>query len=111
MRYEPNYIIYKQATRYLNKKEKTELIKKVSHLNIKHKTFLKKLTKWFDIEVFKTAPLIWQDIWLYNYIMYETNKEIKKNGLIAFYEKHAFIDNDIEFFRKKAEINNQNFNP
>lgn len=108
MKRPPNYIILKQALRYLSESEKQELLKNLSTLNIKHKTYLNKIKKCFDVELFKIKPLIWQDIWLYNYIKYEADIKIKKCGLIAQYEREAFIEDDNDFFSKKETINSKN---
>jgi hypothetical protein len=105
MKYHPNHIILKQTLRYLSKDEQLLLLSKLSNLQIEHKPFLNCLINNFDIELFKNSALIWQDIWLYNYLKYDIAQGIKKNGLIAKYEREVFIDNDIEFFKKKDELN------
>lgn len=105
MKRPPYYIIYKQALRYLDAPEKEILKKELDFINSRHKRFLTKLTKCFDIEKFRVKPLIWQDIWLYNYIKYEVVDGVKRSGLIALYEKEAFIENDAEFFAKKEILN------
>jgi hypothetical protein len=51
----------------------------------------------------KDAPLIWQDIWIYNYIKYD--KALHSRHLISKYEKEVFIDNDAEFFALKDHFN------
>jgi len=101
----PNYIIVKQAYRYLSDKEKAALTNLLSKFDIKHKHFFNCLMKHFDIEVFRTNPLIWQDIWLYNYIKYDIEKGLGRSGLIAKYEKEVFIDDDAEFYEKRETLN------
>ncbi len=108
MKRPPNYIILKQALRYLSESEKKELLKNLSTLNIKHKPFLNKFKKCFNIELFKTEPLIWQDIWLYNYIKYDTDVKIRRNGLIAQYERSVYIEDDATFFSKREMLNSKN---
>lgn len=95
----------KQALRYLPENEKLDLINKLSTFNNLHKPFFNCLKKNFDFEVFRTNPLIWQDIWLYNYIKYDVEDKLKRNGLIAKYEREVFIENDQEFIEKKERIN------
>ena len=72
---------------------------------IARKSFLTRLIKNFDVELFKTSPLIWQDIWLYNYIKYDVGDKLPKSGLIAKYEREAIVENDLEFKKKKYELN------
>jgi len=105
MKFHPNYIILRQALRYLPDEEQDFLINKLSKYNIKGKPFLKALKNNFDVEKLKDHPLIWQDIWLYNYIKYETNEGLRRNGLIALYEKQIFFIDDSEFFKKREAIN------
>jgi hypothetical protein len=105
MNFHPNYIILKQTLRYLTEDEGKVLKDALLKLKGNNKTFLNCITKHFDIEKFKKKPLVWQDIWLYNYIKYETSERIKRSGLIARYAREVFIDNDEEFFKKKDYIN------
>lgn len=109
MKRPPNYILLKQALRYLPESEKLDLINKLSTLNSLHKPFYNCLIKNFDIEVLRTKPLIWQDIWLYNYIKYDVEDKLKRNGLIAKYEREVFIEDDLEFFVRKDLINKRTF--
>jgi len=107
MKYHPNFIILKQISRYLTKVEQSILSNKLYNQNIKNKLFLNYITNFFDIERLKNNPLIWQDIWLYNYIKYDTLEGVKRKGLIVKYEKEVFIIDDTEFFNKKDIINQQ----
>ena len=105
MKRPPNYILLKQALRYLSEEEKVALISRLSKLDNANRPFFKCLIKYFDYEVFKTKPLIWQDIWLYNYIVYDTDKSLNRNGLIAKYEREVFIEDDAEFFKCREFLN------
>jgi|GEM_PF-1715638 len=107
MKRSPNYIILKQALRYLPESEKNDLINKLSTFKNLSKPFFNCLKRNFDIEVFRTKPLIWQDIWLYNYIKYEVEDKLKRNGLIAKYAREVFIEDDLEFFAMKDVINSK----
>lgn len=106
MKYPPVYIIYKQACKYLTSDEVVKLEKKLEkYKDFKGRPFYKALLKNFDIEVFKDNPLIWEDIWLYNYIKYEvTDDYFPRIGLIAKYEKEIFNPN-----LKKVEKAEQNY--
>ncbi|MDT0648106.1 hypothetical protein RM545_15535 [Zunongwangia sp. F260] len=95
MKYPPVYIIFTQACKYLSREEEQKLIDKLSQLKeLKGRPYLNILLKNFDIKVFKDAPLVPEDIWLYNYIKYEiTSKTIPRKGLIAKYERKVFLKN------------------
>jgi len=110
MKRPPNYILLKQALRYLSEEDKLALTNRLSKLNNKNKPFFNCLIKYFDIELFRTKPLIWEDIWLYNYIKYDTDKGLGRRGLIALYEKEVFIDDDSEFFEKRESLNSKRLN-
>lgn len=71
MKHHPHYIIYKQLLRYLSEDEKLLFKKEMFLHNFNNRTFLLYLVKYFDIEKLKNALLIWQDIWIYNYINYD----------------------------------------
>lgn len=98
-------MILKQALRYLSDEEKITLQNKLMKLKGNNKTFFNCLVWNFDIEKFKDEPLIWQDIWLYNYIKYDTDKKIFRSGLITKYEKEVFVDDDNEFFALRDSLN------
>ncbi len=54
--------------------------------------FLTILKKHFDIEMFLKKPFIWQDVWIYNHIMYDSGKSwSRKNGLLAKYEREILL--------------------
>ena len=101
----PNHILFKQALRYLPEEERIVLTSRLSKFDNEHKPFFKCLIKHFDIELFRTKPLIWQDIWLYNYIKYDTDKSLRRMGIIAKYESEVFIEDDAEFFEKRETLN------
>jgi len=91
MKYNPVYIIYTQALNYLCEEERNILNKKLSKYKSYSLPFFKNLLLNFDIEKFKTNPVIPEDIWLYNYIKYEVTNKIPKSKLISKYEKEIFI--------------------
>jgi hypothetical protein len=92
MKYSPRTIIFTAASKYLSpeatEKIKHELIKE----NVKQdRKFLAVVKRHFDFNVMKDKPFIPQDIWIYNYLLYETESKFKKNGLIAKYEREITI--------------------
>ena len=106
MKYHPNKILQKVIFRYLSDDEKNALVPKLYNIkNPNSKQYYNILIKNFDINRFRVNPLIWQDIWLYNYIKYEVTDGVWKRGLIAKYEKKVFIFDDDLFWEKKNEIN------
>ncbi|WP_152266821.1 hypothetical protein [Agriterribacter humi] len=93
MKFSPQVIIYVAVKNYLTEDQaevlKNELAKKKV---MGDKIFMDTIKKHFDIEFFRTKPFIWQDIWLYNYLIYELrNTKMPKRGLIAKYEKEIII--------------------
>lgn len=93
MVYSPRFILYVAVKNYLTEEQLDDLRTDISKKGVKgDKTFLNVIKKHFDIELFRTKPFIWQDIWLYNYLMYDV-KTIKfpRVGLIAKYEKEIVL--------------------
>lgn len=103
MKYNLNYIIYKQLMRYLSEDEKQSFRDEFSKHSITKGTIVKFVLKHFEIERLKNAPLIWQDIWIYNYLKYD--KVLHNKHLISKYEKEVFIDDDSEFFARRDYLN------
>ena len=88
MQFTPRFIIFLAVSNYLNEREIESLKKELGEAPIKgDMTFLKIIRKHFDFEKFVYSPMIWQDIWLYNYIHLETKNKLKAKGLILRYEK------------------------
>lgn len=46
------------------------IIGKWKTINIREKTLVNQLTNFIPLETLKDNPLRWQDIWIYNYILY-----------------------------------------
>lgn len=107
MRYDPVRIILKQALRYMDETKRQEVINLMSKKTGKGKQVLNTLFKHFDIKQFKTNPLIKEDEMLYRYIMCEIGVKIRRDGLIAQYERQAYIDDD-ELFWESLKKRNKN---
>lgn len=106
MKYHPNLIIYKVFRRYLTDEEKSEFDNlRMNYKDLRSKHFYNAMLKFFDVEKLRLEPLLWQDIWLYNYINFEVNDKLRRSGLISKYEKEIFIYDDTEFiqFLKKKK--------
>jgi hypothetical protein len=88
---QPRLIILKMLEFYLPK-ETVEKIKKETYSHeTRDTTFIKIVSQHFDFETLRTSPKHWQDIWVYNYLMYETKKS-------NYLKSHPFeIGNAIDF--------------
>jgi hypothetical protein len=92
IRHSPRYIIFWAVSNYLSESEMEALIHDFIKGPVHHcPRFLPTIAKHFDIERFRTHPVIWQDIWLYNYIMYDVKGRFPRNRLIAEYDKRILI--------------------
>lgn len=100
MGYHPNLIILKVFRRYMNQQEQLVFNEKISKCKSERgKVFTNLMLNNFDIEKLKDAPLIWQDIWIYNYCKYEIGVRIRKTKLIKQYENEVFILGDEDFWK------------
>ena len=93
MVYSPRFILYVAVKNYLTEEQLEKLRTDIAKKSVRgDKTFLGVIKKHFDMELFRTKPFIWQDIWLYNYLMYDV-KTIKfpKVGLITKYEREIIL--------------------
>jgi len=90
MKYSNRFVIYYAAIHYLKEEELTIFNETIKIQFIRtNLQFLKILYKFLDIELFKTKPHVWQDIWVYNHIKYE--KLSKKSKLLKQYETEVLI--------------------
>ncbi len=98
MKYSPRYVIYLAITNYLKEDEIACLNYDLRHSKIdKTHQFLTIVDRYFDIEHFKNRPIIWQDVWLYNYLKNELKSTLIKKGLIKQYEKEIIQPKNIAF--------------
>jgi hypothetical protein len=99
MKLHPNHVCYKVFRRYMSPSEKADFDKLIIQFkNTRHKYYFNAMIKHFDIEKLRKQPLIWQDIWLYNYIIFETSERLRRDGMFKMYVREAFIYEDEEFF-------------
>lgn len=88
----PRQIIFWAVSNYLSGSELEALINDFTKGSInKRPKFLETIARHFDIERFHTDPVFWQDIWLYNYIIYDIDGKMKRNQLIVDYENTIMI--------------------
>lgn len=98
MKLVPRYIIFWAITNYIDAEKEEEIMKEfVTYKKIGDALFMRVINKHFDIEIFLKKPIIWQDVWLYNYITYDfKNGKFPRNKLIERYEKEIIIPANIE---------------
>ena len=73
----PRIIIYTVVLKYLNEETANQLKKELNDIFTKNDSlFIKTIQKYFDFNVLKDNPKYWQDIWIYNYLMYEVKSKI-----------------------------------
>jgi hypothetical protein len=74
----PKHTIFIAISNYLtveiNKQLRTELSKNKS---ITSKKFIEIIEKYFDFKILRDKPIIPEDIWLFNYLMYDNAKDQK----------------------------------
>jgi hypothetical protein len=100
------YLLVKVVARYLTKEEYKAFEDDL--LSCKQMTgprFVAILNKHFDIERWRTSPIIKQDVWLYNYFKYEYKGKLVYTGLLRKYYWAVFVDDDIDFFKNTESLN------
>ncbi len=103
--YKPRTVLLRVISRYLSDKEYQALIKGLAMKEIiRDKKFIEILKMHFDMERWKTAPLIKSDILLYNYFQFEYKYKLKLTGLLNKYVRSFFIFEDAEFFSKSEML-------
>ncbi len=93
IKHTPKYIIFWAVSNYLSGSELEALIAEFTKGSHNRKVpFFPIIEKHFDFERFRTQPIFWQDIWIYNYINYEIIKEdgrtiFPRTALLKKYDK------------------------
>jgi hypothetical protein len=91
LKYHPQLILLWVASNYLQDYEFKKLLDQLPQRN-SNKIFLRKFCAHFDIERLRTKPVIWQDVWIYNYLTYDCkDKPFPKTDLICNYENQIVI--------------------
>lgn len=98
MKYDPRYIIYIAVTNYLTADQIACLNYDLMHSEIHQKQqFLSVIDRYFDLEIFKERPYVWQDIGLFYYLKYEGKSNFSKKGYIKKYEVEVILPKNIAF--------------
>jgi hypothetical protein len=78
MKLTPKHIIYIAISNYITNEMaliiKTEI---ASHKRLTSQKFIELIEKYFDFKDLKDKPFIPEDVWLYNYLMFENQKKNK----------------------------------
>lgn len=92
MKYSPRYIIYWSVCNYLSEKDREKLKKNLAKGNFtQDRRLLTEIGKVFNLETMIKKPLIPEDAWIYNYIMYDMTTKFPRKGLIVRYENRIVI--------------------
>jgi hypothetical protein len=94
-------VIYAAVQNYLTEQQLDSLRKDLGQKALSNSGFIKTIRKHFDIERFRTQPFFWQDIWVYNYLMYDMNKG--RRILLNKYIKEI-IEPQQQAYKQLAEI-------
>lgn len=109
MKLTPKHIIFITVSNYLSAEQAAQLKNEICKFNrLPDLKFIKIVEKYFDFNTLKTKPLIPEDIWLYNYLMYDNHKKedqkifdigekinfkgrLLKKGLLVKYENKVIV--------------------
>lgn len=109
MRFPPRKIIYLAVSNYLNPDEAKMLLSEIASKDrLQDNTFLKICGKYIDFNVMKDKPYIPEDIWVYNYLMYQLKPKntitlsmkrqqinmggkFPRSGLVSTYERKIVL--------------------
>lgn len=99
MKYSPRKVIFCAVERYLSDHAYTAVLEDIGKEFPKQdRKFLAILSRYLDFDLLKDKPVIWQDIWIYNYLKYEyTGSKLVRNGLLAKYERDIILPTEKSF--------------
>lgn len=109
MKLNPKHIIFIVVSNYLTAEDIAKLKNDIISFNrLSDSKFIKLVEQYFNFNTLKDKPLIAEDIWLFNYLMYENKKKedqklfeigekinfkgkLLKKGLVLKYEKEIIL--------------------
>jgi hypothetical protein len=100
MKYSPRNIIFCAVSKYIDDKTYASVMNQIGKEFPKQdRAFISILRQHFDFDRMKDKPVIWQDIWIYNYLKYDwDNKKFKRSAqLLAKYEKEIIMPSEKAF--------------
>jgi len=90
MKLNPKHIIFIAVSNYLSAEDAAKLKNDIiSFKRLPDSKFIKLVEQYFDFNLLRDKPLIPEDIWLFNYLMYE-NKKREDKKLFEIGEKINF---------------------
>jgi hypothetical protein len=100
MKYSPRNIIFCAVSKYLDDKTYANVMYEIGRDFPKQdRAFISIIKRHFDFERMKDKPVIWQDIWIYNYLKYDwDNHKFKRSAkLLVKYEKEIIMPSEKSF--------------
>ena len=99
MKYSPRKIIFCAVERYLSDDGYASVLNEIGKEFPKQdRKFLSILKRHFDFELMNDKPILWQDIWIYNYLKYDyTGHKLARSGLLAKYEREIILPTEQSF--------------
>ena len=99
MNFDPRNIIFCAVSRYLDDETYAKVLDDIGREFPKQdRKFLSILKRHFNFELMKNKPYMWQDIWIYNYLLYDySGHKFARTGLLAKYEKEVIIPSEKSF--------------
>lgn len=105
LKHHPQLILLWVARNYLDDGEFKTLLDTVSSNRKGDGIFLRKYLSLFDIERIKLRPVTWQDIWIYNYLVYDCKgNKLPKTRLIRQYETQIAIPAEKTFLELRKYV-------
>jgi hypothetical protein len=107
MKYSPRNVIFCAVSKYLNDATYTKVMDQIGKEFPKQdRTFITILRQHFDFERMKDKPVVWQDIWIYNYLKYDwDNHKFKRSArLLTKYEKEIIMPSEKAFKELKMAL-------
>ncbi|MBX3164201.1 MAG: hypothetical protein KF900_06935 [Bacteroidetes bacterium] len=109
MTFTPRKIIFLVVSQYLTDATSEIILTEIcKQRRLSDNTFIKIIEKYFDFKTLRDKPIIKEDIWIFNYLMYQVNHKgnfnplnsgeeislrgrLPKKGLIIKYEKQIIL--------------------
>jgi len=109
IKFPTRYVIYIAIQNYLDEAQIKNLREQLGRRRLGDKEFINTIRKHIDIELLRTKPFIWQDIWIYNYLMYDFKTKFVRNKLINNYIKEIIVPQKHALEEIKKFINTLNY--
>jgi hypothetical protein len=107
MKYSPRNVIFCAVSKYLDNDSYGRLMDQIGKEFPKQdRAFIGIIKQHFDFDRMKDKPVIWQDIWVYNFLKYDwDNRKIKRSArLLVKYEKEIIIPSEKAFKELKMVL-------